>query len=298
MFFSFPLHGHQVEDCNLTAHEANRCTFWTSCTGVSWKCPFLCIVHNFGDSFLTEMRILVREVLHTGGEITLKMSYLRCSGFSFCQGYMSNKGRHYSVGDNALHMFHRHYRKGDWVMHILDKSNFCGRKTLFPLHYAWICAQFHHFAAPPGFRSNGHTRTSYSVKTTESVLFGVCFASLMFIYPEVECCMTYTNGNTTVLEAQQCTFWTLRYWFAETSIVVDNAWLCFQLDHLATYLGSWSFMQRDAINTETVLLTMSFAFVECNIGWRTKWIVAHSGQVALDSWKRLFLCITCNFEYS
>ena len=44
MFFTFVLYGHKAEECDVTcpiAHEANRCTFWASCSGVSWKlcCP-------------------------------------------------------------------------------------------------------------------------------------------------------------------------------------------------------------------------------------------------------------------
>ena len=149
MCFAFLLYGHEAffTMCfSFPLHWANRCTFWTSCTGVSRKCPFLCILPNFGYSFLTEMRILVGQVLHTGGEIGLKMSYIRCFWFSFCQGYMVSKRRHYSVGGNALHLFLGHYSTRDWVVHILDKSSFCVRKTLFPVHNAWICAQFHHLA--------------------------------------------------------------------------------------------------------------------------------------------------------
>ena len=55
---------------------------------------------------------------------------------------------------------------------------------------------------------------------------------------------------------------------------MENAWHCLQLDHLATHLGSRSFVQRDANNSETVLFTMFFAFVlhghksyQCNISW-------------------------------
>ena len=38
MLFAFVLHGHNAEKCTMTmplANAANRCTFWTSCTGVS-----------------------------------------------------------------------------------------------------------------------------------------------------------------------------------------------------------------------------------------------------------------------
>ena len=59
IFFAIVLYGHKAEECNITwpiAHESNRCTFWTSCTGVSLKRRFLSTMRNFGYSF---MRILV-----------------------------------------------------------------------------------------------------------------------------------------------------------------------------------------------------------------------------------------------
>ena len=126
-----------TEECNVTctlAHEANRCTFWTSCTGVSFKRPFLSMMLNFKKSWLTELRILVGRVMHTGTQITLKMSYIGCFLFSFCQGYMLNKRRHSRAGGTAVHMFHGHYSTRDWVVHILCNSNVCVRKTLFPVH--------------------------------------------------------------------------------------------------------------------------------------------------------------------
>ena len=153
------------------AHEANRWTFWTSCTSVSWKRSFLFILPNFRYSWLTEMRILVGRVLHTGTEITLKMWYLGCFWLSFCQGYLVNKRRHYSTGGIALHMFHGHYRTLDWVLLILDKSNFCVRKSLFPVHNAWISSPFDHLAGPLGFRSTVHS----ALNNTETVLFFCVF---------------------------------------------------------------------------------------------------------------------------
>ena len=69
------------------AHEENQCTFWTSCTGLSWKHPFLFIMGNFCYSWFTEMRILVGRVLHTATDITLKMRYLLCFFFSFWKGW-------------------------------------------------------------------------------------------------------------------------------------------------------------------------------------------------------------------
>ena len=72
MFFAFLFYGHYAEECNMTwpiAHDTNRWTFWTSCTGVSWKRPFLSIMLIFGYSWLTDMRILVGRVLETGRKL-------------------------------------------------------------------------------------------------------------------------------------------------------------------------------------------------------------------------------------
>ena len=116
MFLAFLLYEHETEACNMTwpmAHEVNRYTFWKSCTLSSWKRPFLYIMRNFWYSWLTEMRILVGEILHTCMEITIKMPYLPGFLFSFCQAYVVNKGRHYSAGGKALHMFHGHYSTPD-----------------------------------------------------------------------------------------------------------------------------------------------------------------------------------------
>ena len=137
--------------------EANRCTFWTSCTGVSWKRHWLCIMSSFGYSCLTHMQILVGRVLHTGTESTLRMSYLGSFWFSFHQVYMVNKRRHYCAGGITLLMFHGHYSSGDWVVIILDNLNFC---------VSVVCI-IHGFE-----------------------LFFVCFAFLICIHTEVECCMT------------------------------------------------------------------------------------------------------------
>ena len=129
--FAIVLYGHKAAECNMTwpiAHEFNHCIFWTSCTGVSWRHPFLFIMLNIGFSWHTDIQILVAPVLHTRTEITLKMSYICCFWFSLCQGYMVNKRRHYNAEGTPLHMFHGHYSTRDWVEHILDKSNFCVNK--------------------------------------------------------------------------------------------------------------------------------------------------------------------------
>ena len=178
----------------------------------------LSIRQNFGYIWFTDMRALVGRVLHTGTEISLKMSYWICFWLSsFRYRYRVNKRRHYCAERTSLNMFHGHYSTRDWVVHILDKSNFCVNKTLFPVQKAWIRARFDHWAASLGVRSSVHR----VLNNTETMLFGVCFALLMCIHTYVECYMT---GNTKVPEAQQCTFWTLAM---EASLFVDNAWLCF-----------------------------------------------------------------------
>ena len=216
-------------------------------------------MRNFG-----YMRILTGWVMNTGTDIALKMSYLWCFWFSFCQGYIVNKTRHYSAEGTPLHMFHRHYSTGDWVLHIVDNLNFC---VSFFVHNSWIWAQFDDLAADLGLRYRVHRALS----NTEKMLFGVCFAFPMCFLTDVKCCMTSTKGNTTVLEAQQCTFWKL---VMKISSFMYNAWLCLQLDHAAAHLDSRSFVQRDANNTETVLFTMFFAFLlyghnakYCNMTW-------------------------------
>ena len=85
IYFASVLYAHEAEELNMTghmAHDENRCTFWTSCTVVSWKRPFLWILCKFTYSWLTEMRILLLRVVHTGTEITLKMGYLEWFLFS------------------------------------------------------------------------------------------------------------------------------------------------------------------------------------------------------------------------
>ena len=57
--------------------------------------------------------------------------------FSFCHWCISNKRRLYSTGVTDLHMFHGRYSTREWVVHIQDKSDFCVRKTFFPVHNAW-----------------------------------------------------------------------------------------------------------------------------------------------------------------
>ena len=76
IIFSFLLYGPRSVTRQPIAHEVNRCTFWTSCTFVSWKRPLLCMMHNFWCIWITKRKILIGRVLHTYTESTLKMSYL------------------------------------------------------------------------------------------------------------------------------------------------------------------------------------------------------------------------------
>ena len=103
----------------------------------------------------------------------------------FLPGIYDQQNRHY-VHEESLCRFHEHYRTPDGVVQILDKSNFCVRKSLFPVHNACIWAQSDHLEGPLGFRSSVHK----ALKNTETVLLGVCFAFLMCIHAEVEYCMT------------------------------------------------------------------------------------------------------------
>ena len=160
-------------------------------------------------------------------EIALKMGYFWCFWVSFCQGYMVNKRRYYRPEGNALHMLHGHYRTQHSVVDILHKSNFCVRKSLFPVQNAWILEEFDHLAGPLGFRSSVHR----ALNNTETVLL----LFLMCIKTELECCMILTKCNTTLLEAQHCTFWTL---IMAISFFVENPWPIIQLDHRAEHLGS------------------------------------------------------------
>ena len=105
-----------------------------------------------------------------------------------------------------------------------------------------------------------------------------------------------------MLDSQQCTFWTL---VVETSLFVDNAWLCLKLDHGAAHLGYRSFVHRDANNTETVLFT-TFS-LSCCMGGKCimTWPMAQEANRCTFrtscigvSWKRTFLWILRNFRYS
>ena len=163
------------------AHEANRCKFWTSCPVGSWKRPFLCIMRNFEYSWLTEMRILVRRVVQRSTESTLKMSYLRCFRFSFCQRYKS-----WTKGDTTVHYkplctCFMDTSTRDWVVHILDMSNICVGKIFFLVHNAWIWALFDH-NSPTWFQVK-HSQSFK--KTRRSAIIRV------FCYPDV-----YSKGSS------------------------------------------------------------------------------------------------------
>ena len=180
--FASVLYVHKAEESSMSrpkAHQANRCTFWTSWPGVSRKYLFMWILRNFGYSWLTEMRILVGRILHTGAEITLKIWYVGCHWFSFCQGYMVNKRRHYSAGGIRV----------DTTVHQTDLCTFWTSQTLFLVQNAWnawIWEQFNHLAALLIFKTSIHR----ALNNTETMLFRVCFAFTMCIHTELEYCMT------------------------------------------------------------------------------------------------------------
>ena len=133
LFTVFRFRAIWTEEWNMTwsiAHEANRCSFWTSSTSVSWKRPFLCIMCNLDHNFHTEMRIYVAQVVHPSLEGTLKMSYLRYFRFSFCHGYMVNKRWHYSAGWTGVHMFHGHQYTKLSCAHSLQVKFLCQENFL------------------------------------------------------------------------------------------------------------------------------------------------------------------------
>ena len=100
----------------------------------------------------------------------------------------------------------------------------------------------------------------------------ICAIFLVFCFPDV---YSYGSRVLHVVEAQQCIFWTL---VMETSLFVDNAWLWLQLDHGAAHLGSRSFVQRDANNTETVLFTMFFVFLLYGLKGEERNMTSYSGN--------------------
>ena len=102
MFFAFVIYRPRsvtcLGTCNMPWHEANRCSFWTSCTGVSRKRIFFSIMRNFAYNWLKEMRFLFERVEHTNTESTLKTLYLGCFRFSFSEEENSRlqyKGNHF-----------------------------------------------------------------------------------------------------------------------------------------------------------------------------------------------------------
>ena len=152
-------------------------------------------------------------------------------------------------------------------MHFLDVKLLCPENLVF-MHNA----QFDHIEATLLFRSS----VQRSLNNTETMQFAAAFAFLMCIPTKVECSMTQTNGNTTVHEAQQCTFWTL---VMET---VTCGYCVTLLTVGSRRTPSWFQVnvQRDANKTDTVLSTLFFAFVlygnkvECKMTWP----VAHEGN--------------------
>ena len=146
-------------------------------------------------------------------------------------------------------------------MNTLQETGLCTFWTIQTVVSSFLCTiwpQFDHLAAPFCFRSS----VLGALQNTKTMLLD------MFYFPDVYSCGNsvawQTISITTLLEAHQCTFWTL---VMETSLLVDNAWLCLQLDRGAAHLGSRSFVQRDANNTETVLFTIFFTIVRAVWAW-------------------------------
>ena len=145
---------HKAEECNMTwpiAHEENRCTFWTSCTGVSWKCHFLCIMRSFGYSSLTDMRILVGRVLHTGMESKLKMSNFGCFWFSFFQDIWWTKGETMVQEERLCTCFLGTKVHETELCTFWTTQNSLSRELLFNVHNSWVCTQFDHVASTQSF---------------------------------------------------------------------------------------------------------------------------------------------------
>ena len=151
----------------------------------------------------------------------------------------------------------------------------------------WICSHFDHLESLLGIRSSVHR----ALNNTETVSFGVCFDFPMCIHAEVEYCMTYTKGNTTVLEPQKCTFWTWSW----KLLYVNNAWCFLQ------------FCAETQITGKPWFSECFFAFVlyghkpeECNMTWP----IAHEANRSTFwrsctgvSWKRPFFFIMRCFGY-
>ena len=186
------------------AHEVNRCTFWTSCTGVSWKRPFLSIMRNFGYSWHPHIQTSVLRVLHTGAEITLKMAYLLFLVF-FLPGICGEqKATRWCRRNSSAYV--------SWTLRYtrLSCPHYGQVKLLCQFFFLFVCflCIMYEFrtvrSLSLGFRCSVHR----GLNNTETMLYCVCFPFLMSIHTE-DCCMTQTKGKPTVLEAQQCTFWKL-----------------------------------------------------------------------------------------
>ena len=109
MLFAFVLYGHRSEKCNMTAHSA-RGESVHILDKLLWRVmetSFL--VHN---AFLYEHLANGDAILgwarsaHRNGKYTENIIFRVL--FSFCQGYMVKKRRHYSAEGTALHKFHGH----------------------------------------------------------------------------------------------------------------------------------------------------------------------------------------------
>ena len=181
MFFAFLLYGMISVTSRPIANQANLCTFWTCCTVVSWKRPFLCIMSNLSTVCLRWCESWLEEFLTQVRKVHWKCHIAGVFAFLFARDIWTNDD---TIG-TALHMFHGHCSTWDWIVHILDKSNFFVEQTLLPVHNVWIWTHFDHFAHLRGLISSFQR----ALDNTEAVFFCVCFAFLMCICTEEECCM-------------------------------------------------------------------------------------------------------------
>ena len=171
------------------------------------------------------------------------------------------------------------------------------------MHNAWNGAQFDHIAASLGFRSSLHRALNH----TETVLFGV------FSFPDV-----YSYGSSIVLHDLDLG---QHYGARFTAIHVQdgapavhrNCYLWIMCDFGHSLITEQPLLVRGPLCRETQImpkpcfssclsLTCFMGISPGSVTWlilqRTKWMGAHSGHVALVSWKRHFLCIMRNFGNS
>ena len=158
---------------------------------VSRKRYILPIMGNIGNSFLTDMRIVVGRVLHTATESTLKRSYLVYFSFSFRQRYMVNNRWHYAAGITTLHMLHVSWCLSPCVHEtelcvFLTINTFVSDKRCF-LGIARTWKQFDHLESTLDFKSS----VQKALNNSKTMLFDVHFS--------LSCCMGIRTRSVTWL---------------------------------------------------------------------------------------------------